>query len=81
MQTLTANHWTELGTPVEELGEGLKKLKGMATPEEEQQYQLIRTLESSQSLNVPQEFKKLKMAALRNIIYQIKNPGCLFMLV
>ena len=64
MQTLTANHWTELGTPVEELGEGLKKLKGMATPEEEQQYQLIRTLESSQSLNVPQEFKKLKMAAL-----------------
>jgi hypothetical protein len=53
-----------LGTPVEELGEGLKKLKGMATPEEEQQYQLIRTLESSQSLNVPQEFKKLKMAAL-----------------
>ena len=67
MLTLTANHWTELGTPVEELGEGLKKLKGMATPEEEQQYQLIRTLESSQSLNVPQEFKKLKMVALRNI--------------
>jgi hypothetical protein len=67
MLTLTANHWTELGTPVEELGKGLKKLKGMATPEEDQQYQVTHTLESSQSLNVPQEFKKLKMAALRNI--------------
>jgi len=33
-----------LGTPMEELEEGLKELKGMATPQEEQQSQLIRPL-------------------------------------
>jgi hypothetical protein len=31
-----------LETPVEELGEGLKELKGIATPQEEQQYQPTR---------------------------------------
>jgi hypothetical protein len=39
MQIFTANHWSR-GTTVEELGEGLKELKGIATPEEEQKYQL-----------------------------------------
>jgi hypothetical protein len=29
MQILIANHWT----PLEELGEGIKELKGTATPE------------------------------------------------
>jgi hypothetical protein len=42
MQILTANHWTKPGDPMEELGEGLKELKGIETPQEEQQYQLIR---------------------------------------
>jgi hypothetical protein len=32
MQILTASNWTELGTPMEDLVEGLKKLKGIATP-------------------------------------------------
>jgi hypothetical protein len=31
-----------------ELGEGLKRLKGLATPQEDQQYQLTQTLGSSQ---------------------------------
>jgi hypothetical protein len=29
---LTANEWTEHGTPIEELEKGLKELKGFATP-------------------------------------------------
>jgi hypothetical protein len=29
---LTANHWTELRVPKEELEKGLKELKGFATP-------------------------------------------------
>ena len=32
----TGNHWTEARTLMEELGEILKELKGMATPLEEQ---------------------------------------------
>lgn len=36
MQKLTADYWTELGTPVEELGEELKEVKEIATPSEEQ---------------------------------------------
>jgi hypothetical protein len=28
----TAKHWTEVRTPMEELEEGLKELKGMETP-------------------------------------------------
>jgi hypothetical protein len=32
MQILTGNHQTSLVTPMEELGEGLKELKGIATP-------------------------------------------------
>ena len=32
IRILTANHWTEVGAPMEELGEGLKELKGMAIP-------------------------------------------------
>jgi hypothetical protein len=32
MQILTVNHQTELVTPMEELEEGLKYLKGIATP-------------------------------------------------
>jgi hypothetical protein len=40
MHILTANLWTELGILLEELGEGLKELNGIATPYEEQQYQL-----------------------------------------
>jgi hypothetical protein len=31
-QIFTANHRTELGTLREELGEGLKELKGIASP-------------------------------------------------
>ena len=31
MQILAANHWTEQGGYMKELGEGLKKLKGFAT--------------------------------------------------
>jgi hypothetical protein len=32
MQILIANHQTEPRMPMKELGEGLKKLKGIATP-------------------------------------------------
>jgi hypothetical protein len=32
---LVANHWTDNGTASEELGEGLKELKGITTPKEE----------------------------------------------
>jgi hypothetical protein len=39
MRILTDNH----GIPVEELGEGQKKLIGIATTQEEQQYQSIRS--------------------------------------
>jgi hypothetical protein len=39
MQILTANYWTEPGIPMKELGEGLKELNRIATPQEEQ-YQL-----------------------------------------
>jgi hypothetical protein len=31
MQILTAKHWMEVGGLLEELGGGLKELKGMAT--------------------------------------------------
>ena len=31
-----------MGTPMEELGKGLKELKGFVTPQEEQQYQSTR---------------------------------------
>jgi hypothetical protein len=39
MQILTANHWTDPGTTVEELGKELKELMGITKPWEEQ-YQL-----------------------------------------
>jgi hypothetical protein len=39
---LAANHSTENGIPMEEIGEELKELKGYATPQEEQQYQSSR---------------------------------------
>jgi hypothetical protein len=29
---ITANHWTEQGSSVEELKKGLKEMKGFATP-------------------------------------------------
>jgi len=32
MQMLAATHWTEDWVPMEEIGEGLKELKGFATP-------------------------------------------------
>jgi hypothetical protein len=32
----TANHWTEVGTHIEELGEGVKELKWIANPYKEQ---------------------------------------------
>ena len=32
MQILTANYWTEVGTHIEELGEGLKELKVDGNP-------------------------------------------------
>jgi hypothetical protein len=32
MWMLAANNWTEYGTTMEELGEGLKELKGFASP-------------------------------------------------
>jgi hypothetical protein len=35
MQTLIANHRTEHGISMEELGEGVKELKGLAHPKEE----------------------------------------------
>jgi len=38
-------------TPKEKLGQGLKELKGFATPWEEQQFQPIRPHQSSQGLN------------------------------
>jgi hypothetical protein len=44
MQKRTVNYKTELGTPMEELGEKLKELKRIAIPLEEQQYQLIAPL-------------------------------------
>ena len=40
-----------LGTLMGELGEGLKELKGMATPLEDQQYQITWTSGSSQRLS------------------------------
>ena len=36
---------------MEELGEGLKELKGMTTPKKDQQFQLTWTLGSSQRLS------------------------------
>jgi hypothetical protein len=36
-----------MGIPVEKLREGLKELKGIATPQEEQQYQPTRPLKAS----------------------------------
>ena len=39
---LAADHWTDKGTPMEELGKGLKELTGFAAPKEKQQYQPIR---------------------------------------
>jgi hypothetical protein len=33
----------QMGTPMEELWDGLKELKGFATPQEEQQYQPTRS--------------------------------------
>jgi hypothetical protein len=42
MLMLTSNHGTEHGTPKEELEEGVKELKGIATPQEEQQCQQTR---------------------------------------
>jgi hypothetical protein len=35
MQILTDHHWMRLGNHVEELGKGLKELRGIATPQEE----------------------------------------------
>jgi hypothetical protein len=32
MQILITKYWTEVRDPVEELGKGLKRLKGIATP-------------------------------------------------
>jgi hypothetical protein len=49
MEKLTATIGLSVGTPMEELGEGLKDLKGMATPQEEQQYQLTRPLRAPRS--------------------------------
>jgi hypothetical protein len=40
MQILTAKHQTEHGNPSGRVREGLKEMKGTATPKEEQQYQL-----------------------------------------
>jgi hypothetical protein len=39
-----------MGTSMDELGEGLKELKGIATPWEEQQDQLTRPLRGPQGL-------------------------------
>jgi hypothetical protein len=39
------------GTPIEELGEGLKKLKGVATPQEDQQCQLTGPLGARRDQN------------------------------
>jgi hypothetical protein len=50
MQILTIRHWAEPGYLMEELGEGLKEMKGMTTPKEEQQYQSAWT---------PQKFQRL----------------------
>jgi hypothetical protein len=36
MWILAANQWTKQETPMGELGEGLKELKGFATPQEKQ---------------------------------------------
>jgi len=48
---------------MEELGEGLKELKGMATPPEEQQYQLTQTPQSSQRLShQPESIHRLPVA-------------------
>ena len=44
MEKLTATIGLSVGTPMKELGEGLKDLKGMATTQEKQQYQLTRFL-------------------------------------
>jgi hypothetical protein len=46
------------GTPVEELGEALKQLKGMSVPQEDQQCQLNWTPESSQRLSLNQRAYK-----------------------
>jgi hypothetical protein len=34
VQILTVNHWTEVGTPIEELWEGLKEMKEMKAPKD-----------------------------------------------
>jgi hypothetical protein len=44
MQILTTNHCTEVRTLLEKLEEGLKELKRIATPKEEQQCQLTGPL-------------------------------------
>ena len=51
MQMLTAKYWNEVWNPMEELGEGLKELKGVTTPQVEQQCQLTWSPSSSQRLN------------------------------
>ena len=47
MQIPAANHQTEQGGYMKELREGLKKLKGFATVQEEQQYQTTRPYKAS----------------------------------
>jgi hypothetical protein len=43
------------GIPTEELGKGLKELKGFATPQEEQQYQPNRSTELTRSKPLTKE--------------------------
>ena len=41
-EMLVANHWTKLRDTLGELGEGLEILRGLVTPQEDQQYQPTR---------------------------------------
>jgi hypothetical protein len=44
MQILTANNWSEPRDPNGEVKERTEELKGIASPQEEQQYQLTSLL-------------------------------------
>jgi hypothetical protein len=39
MDIVTANHWTEVRNPYGRVGEGVKELRGMSNPQEDQEYQ------------------------------------------
>jgi hypothetical protein len=61
MQMHSAKLWTEPVDPMKELGERLKELNRLATPQEEQQYQPNRPPQSSQRLNHQPKIQRVHM--------------------